>query len=78
LCNAVEPEHKGGCWTCELPGLLVSQGSELKLNDAAGRLCAAAFSDGLFELQRLVENGISCNSGDYDGRTALHLAACEG
>ena len=42
---------------------------ELKFENAAGRLCAAAFADNLFELQRLVENGIDANSGDYDQRT---------
>jgi hypothetical protein len=40
-------------------GLCAVQGSELKLKDAAARLCAAAFADNLNELQRLVENGAS-------------------
>lgn len=44
------------------------QGAELRLQNAAGRLCAAAFSDNLFELQRLVENGINCNEGQSVGR----------
>jgi hypothetical protein len=57
------------CYGCDPLGHWRRQGAELKLRNAAGRLCAAAFSDDLFELQRLVENGISCNTGDYDGRT---------
>jgi hypothetical protein len=43
--------------------LCCCQGAELRLQNAAGRLCAAAASDNLYELQRLVENGISCNTG---------------
>jgi ankyrin repeat protein len=32
----------------------------------------------LEQVQRLVQNGVEVNSHDYDGRTGLHLAACEG
>jgi hypothetical protein len=39
------------------------QGSELKLSDAAGKLCTFAAADNLYELQRLIQNGIDCNSG---------------
>ena len=74
--NALQDAIDNGHST--VTNMLASQGAELKLQNSAGRLCAAAFSDNLFELQRLVENGISCNAGDYDGRTALHLGACEG
>ncbi|GAB5032884.1 potassium channel skor-like [Nannochloropsis oceanica] len=74
--NALQDAIDNGHFT--VTNMLASQGAELKLQNSAGRLCAAAFSDNLFELQRLVENGINCNAGDYDGRTALHLGACEG
>jgi glutaminase len=39
------------------------------------QLCAAAAKGDLFELQRLLAGGMDVNRGDYDGRTALHLAA---
>ena len=45
----------------------------------AVRLCTAAFMGNLDELRSLVmEEGCSVGAGDYDKRTAMHLAACEG
>jgi ankyrin repeat protein len=41
-------------------------------------MCTAASSGDLEQLQRLVASGVSPDEADYDGRTALHLAACEG
>jgi hypothetical protein len=32
----------------------------------------------LSQVKRLVENGVSVTDSDYDKRTALHLASCEG
>ena len=42
------------------------------------RLCAAAARGDLIELRRLVARGVDVNLADYDGRTALHLAASDG
>jgi glutaminase len=39
------------------------------------QLCAAAWKDDIFEIRRLLARGADVNRGDYDGRTALHLAA---
>lgn len=41
-------------------------------------LCAAAGMGDLDQVRRLVDSGADVNAGDYDGRTALHLAASEG
>ena len=35
-------------------------------------------SGDLSELRRLIATGADISRSDYDGRTALHLAACEG
>ena len=57
---------------------LRSQGAILELDDAAGQLCDAAARNDVLALRRLVENAIDVNEGDYDKRTALHLAASNG
>lgn len=41
-------------------------------------LCSAAALNLEGEIQRLVQSGASPDSADYDGRTALHVAASEG
>ncbi len=46
--------------------------------DRSGYLCAAAARGDLSELRRLIAGGVDVSQVDYDGRTALHLAACEG
>ena len=48
-------------------------------NDEMGvLLCQAAFENNLPDLKRLISNGVDPNESDYDGRTAMHLAASEG
>lgn len=39
------------------------------------QMCAAAAKGDIYELRRLIARGVDINRGDYDGRTALHLAA---
>ena len=58
--------------------VLKTRGLELEIADPAGQLCDAASNNDVGLLKRLVDNGISPDGGDYDGRTALHLAASEG
>eukprot|EP00762_Andalucia_godoyi_P005027 ANDGO_01371.mRNA.1 Putative glutaminase 3 len=41
-------------------------------------LCAAAAQDDVPEVRRLLARRINVNAGDYDGRTALHVAASAG
>ena len=45
----------------------------------AVRLCTAAYTGNVVDVRALVlEEGCSIDAGDYDKRTAIHLAACEG
>ena len=41
-------------------------------------MCDAAFAGDVEHIQRLIRNGVDPDAADYDMRTALHLAACEG
>ena len=49
----------------------------LKSNDVGSLLWAASKGD-IEEIKRLIATGINMNEADYDGRTALHVAASEG
>ena len=42
------------------------------------RLAAAAAKNDLVTLKALHDSGVDVNKGDYDQRTALHLAAANG
>eukprot|EP00965_Chrysotila_dentata_P259305 6213515-Pleurochrysis_carterae.AAC.2 len=48
------------------------------LRSSAEQLCEAAAAGDVHLLRKLVSAGADVNLGDYDRRTALHLAACEG
>jgi len=58
--------------------LLVSKGASLPRQDASLACQKAASTGDVRQLTRLIENGVDPNIGDYDGRTALHLAASSG
>lgn len=45
---------------------------------AASTLCQAVFDGDVLQLRRLLKAGIQVNAGDYDKRTAAHIAASEG
>lgn len=45
--------------------------------DSASQLCTLVFKCDLPLLRRYLGAGINVNAGDYDDRTALHIAACE-
>ena len=47
-------------------------------DDAAGLLCFAASRGDCDQLRRLIDSRVDPNVADYDGRTALSLAASEG
>eukprot|EP00913_Durusdinium_trenchii_P029676 g27815.t1 len=48
------------------------------LSQMAGELCTAAVEGDLPTLQQLLQAGHVVNAGDYDRRTAIHIAASEG
>eukprot|EP00854_Cymbomonas_tetramitiformis_P001692 gene1692-2347_t len=62
----------------EVLQILRDHGAKIQLEDASGEMCRAAAEGDLQQLQRLMENGIDPNLVDYDGRSALHLAASNG
>jgi ankyrin repeat protein len=47
-------------------------------NTLGAQLCQAAFEGDVTHLQQAHRAGVDMNTADYDGRTAMHLAACEG
>ncbi|EKX34968.1 hypothetical protein GUITHDRAFT_80170, partial [Guillardia theta CCMP2712] len=57
-----------------IPGIKYS----LPGNQIGVELCEAAYAGNVEQVRRLLDNGVNVNDSDYDGRTALHLAACEG
>ena len=44
----------------------------------AAQLCTCVFDGNLPLLRRLITAGAPADAGDYDKRTALHIAAAEG
>ncbi|GMH47663.1 hypothetical protein TL16_g00116 [Triparma laevis f. inornata] len=58
--------------------LLSRNGAELNYKREADVICGAAGVGNMDRIRVLVKYGIDVNSGDFDGRTALHLASSEG
>ena len=58
--------------------LIRSCGGRLELEHAPKALGQAASAGDIRRISLLVENGVPVDMPDYDGRTALHLAATEG
>mmetsp|Transcript_31994 Transcript_31994/g.51668 ORF Transcript_31994/g.51668 Transcript_31994/m.51668 type:complete len:1406 (-) Transcript_31994:604-4821(-) len=58
---------------------VIAQAREKKEQEKIAALCSAASKNNLEEVKRLLlSSDLNVNAGDYDGRTALHLAASEG
>jgi CRP-like cAMP-binding protein len=60
--------------------VLLEHGAELCMSEgqAASTLCQIVFDGDILKLRRLMKAKIQVNAGDYDGRTAAHIAAAEG
>lgn len=58
--------------------VLYGKGGRLLLQDAGPYLCSTVMTGDIELLKRLLAYGADPNSTDYDLRTALHVAACEG
>jgi ankyrin repeat protein len=81
-------DNLGGCALQEavkaghmdLVKLLVEAGGQLCLSpgDLAGQLCSLVYDGNHQLLGRYIAAGADVNVGDYDARTALHIAAAEG
>ena len=59
---------------------LLKHGARLNVetNQMAGNLCRAVYDGDMRLLNRMVHAGANVSASDYDGRTALHVAAAEG
>jgi ankyrin repeat protein len=73
LLEAVKNGHE------ETMDLLKTRGAKLCMKEsfAASTLCQAVFDGDSTLLRRLLEAGTPVNAGDYDKRTASHIAAAE-
>eukprot|EP00977_Amphora_coffeiformis_P007977 scaffold1799_cov191-Amphora_coffeaeformis.AAC.9 len=47
-------------------------------SQTASVLCQAVFDGDVLKLRRLIHAGVNVSAGDYDKRTAVHIAAAEG
>jgi ankyrin repeat protein len=63
IAQLIRQEHPSQRFVCPFSG---------------GLMCQAAFDGNLADIKRFIVNGVPVNEPDYDGRTALHLAACKG
>ena len=57
---------------------LLSQGASTVQRNVGYTLCKAAAEGNISKLEEMLQNGVSLNTCDYDGRTAAHLSASNG
>ena len=62
----------------EVASLLRSKGAVTINRNLGYRLCSAAATGNIDELKQCLDEGVNLNAADYDARTAMHLAACNG
>lgn len=77
LDDAQRKNHKEVIAYLKSKGAAAGKGGAVSTQDAAD-LCDAASSGNLDKLREIVARGVDSNAGDYDLRTAIHLAAAEG
>jgi len=75
LDDAIRSEHEAVAAFLQSKG--ATRGHTANIDPSAA-LCGAAASGDIDKLRLLVSKGVSIDHGDYDKRTALHLAASEG
>ena len=79
LDDAIRYEHNAVKELLEARGAKIgARRTRAATGDAATELCDAASKGNIPQLRALIEEGLDVNTGDYDRRTALHLAASEG
>ena len=77
--SALRHEVAGGTSTNPTPSEAGSSSQTFTVHEEGSEMCAAAASGNINCLREILELGaISVDQGDYDSRTALHLAASEG
>ena len=72
--DAVRHSHYALCEYLKSKGAVLSA----KVDTSPGALCDAASKNDIPALRAILDAGGDMNAGDYDRRTALHLAAAEG
>eukprot|EP00440_Ansanella_granifera_P035648 gb/GFBE01038670.1/.p1 GENE.gb/GFBE01038670.1/~~gb/GFBE01038670.1/.p1 ORF type:complete len:603 (+),score=127.75 gb/GFBE01038670.1/:1-1809(+) len=77
LDDATRSNHREVMNYLKSKGASSGKGQAVSTQDAAD-LCDAASTANLDKLREIVKRGVNANAGDYDGRTAIHLAAAEG
>lgn len=90
LCKEAQEDQKGGEFSTATAGdtkghrILRDAKQEVEMADLkilakqAGELCEAASKGDIEEIRKIMHAGVDVNTGDYDGRTAMHLAASQG
>ena len=77
--SPLRQEMAGGTSTNPTPSEAGSSNQAFTVHEEGSEMCAAAASGNINCLREILELGaISVDQGDYDSRTALHLAASEG
>jgi len=72
LSEAILADHK------PVVDFLKAKGATLMDDQKGSSLCKAAYSGDLGALKQAKKDGTNLSTADYDGRTAMHLAACAG
>jgi len=75
-CTPLGDALKNKC--AEVAEVLKRNGGTCMKSGYGNTLCAAAAKGDITKIEALADSGVDLTTGDYDGRTALHLAVCCG